>query len=395
MMRKAALFLIVSLMVSVGLAGCGNDPDALFKEGKYAEAYTEYVRRGGIAETSLKSEKVNSTNVRDRQASGNTAIYCYSGAAECQKMLGNTAEANLYYTKVVDLSKYQIRTPHDPAVTLKDSYEKMMFAVRTYRFQQKDYISQATQSNTDPYSGGSNNTDPYSGGSNNTDPYNSRSPSTIAKSANTAQSSSLGDGAIRAAYNALQERRREFESLLNSTTTGQIANISSVKDEYKYFSSSLDSYLTNAGPDRTYYDPLSIEESSVIYYDRVTSSANRLGPVVGAARGTITYTSVPLTLTGTNPQLVSKAAAAISASAPSETTARAPVKPRQAVALSADAVAAPVTGDIKTADASMKAAFDVYKNLCSTGADATQVSKALTAYNEAKANFNALKNQQR
>ena len=127
-----------------------------------------------------------------------------------------------------------------------------------------------------------------------------------------------------------------------------------------------------------------------MYYRSVSSAGNQFTSTLSGAQSKITYTVEPFNVT--EPQLVVQATAALGGSA-SSSEAQAVVEPEQRIALQVEGSVAPVTGDIKTAEASMKAAFDTYKNLCSTGADEAEVKKALSAYNEAKATFNALKNQ--
>ncbi|OQA06827.1 MAG: hypothetical protein BWY66_01661 [bacterium ADurb.Bin374] len=411
MMKRAVLFFMVSFMVTVGLTGCGNNPDKLFKDGKYAEAYTEFVKRAGTNEIKLKTETVNASayETQQRQKSGNQALHDFYYAAECQKQLGNTAEANMYYQRVVDISRYQIRTPHDQGALLKASFASLLSAVQSYRSAQVDYIDEATRppedeetdpydsgngntdpydggsGNTDPYDGGSGNTDPYSGGNGNTDPYNS-----VAKSATVAKSASVSDTWMRSAYNTMVSRRQEFERLLYSTTADQVSNIQSIKDQYRTFSSALDTYLSFASPSKTVSSPEWVESFGSMYYRSVSSAGNQFTSTLSGAQSKITYTVEPFNVT--EPQLVVQATAALGGSA-SSSEAQAVVEPEQRIALQVEGSVAPVTGDIKTAEASMKAAFDTYKNLCSTGADEAEVKKALSAYNEAKATFNALKNQ--
>lgn len=422
MVRRAVLFFVMSFVAAIGLTGCGNNPDDLYKKGKYSEAYTEFVKRAGTNEITLKTEKVNAGayEIQKRQKSGNQALHDYYYAAECQKQLGNTAEASLYYQKAIDISKYQIRTPHDQGALLKESFASLLSAVQSYRSAQVDYIDEATRppeeetdpydsgsgntdpysggsSNTDPYSGGSSNTDPYSGGSSNTDPYSGGSSNTdpynsVAKSATVAKSASVSDTWMRSAYNTMVSRRQEFEKLLYSTTADQVSNIQSIKDQYRSFSSALDSYLSFASPSKTVSNPEWVESFASMYYKGVSSAGNQYTSTLSGAQSKITYTIENLNVT--EPQLVVQATAALGSSASSSSTeAQAAVEPEQRIALQVEGSVAPVTGDIKTAEASMKAAFDTYKNLCSTGADEAEVKKALSAYNEAKATFNALKNQ--
>ncbi len=419
MMKRAVLFFMVSFMATIGLTGCGNNPDKLFKDGKYAEAYTEFVKRAGTNEIKLKTETVNAGDyeTKQRQKSGNQALHDFYYAAECQKQLGNTAEANMYYQRVVDISKYQIRTPHDQGALLKASFASLLSAVQSYRSAQVDYIDEATRppedeetdpydggsGNTDPYDGGSGNTDPYDGGSGNTDPYDGGSGNTdpysggngntdpynsVAKSATVAKSASVSDTWMRSAYNTMVSRRQEFEKLLYSTTADQVSNIQLIKDQYRSFSSALDSYLSFASPSKTVSNPEWVERFASMYYKSVSSAGNQYTSTLSGAQVKITYTSEDLKVT--EPQLVVQATAALGGSA-SSSEAQAAVEPEQRVAHQAEGAVAPVTGDIKTAEASMKAAFDTYKNLCSTGADEAEVKKALSAYNEAKATFNALK----
>lgn len=412
MMRRAVLFFMMSFMVTVGLTGCGNNPDTLFKKGKYSEAYTEYVKRAGTNEVAMKTEKANASayETQQRHKNGNQALHDYYYAAECQKQLGNTAEAGIYYQKAVDVSKYQIRTPHDQGALLKSSFASLLSSVQSYRSAQVNYIDEATRppeeeetdpydggsGNTDPYSGGSGNTDPYSGGSSNTDPYSGGSSNTdpynsVAKSASVAQSSSVSDTWMRSAYNTMVTRRQEFEQLLYSTTSDQVSNIQSIKDQYRTFSSALDSYLSFASPSKTVSNPEWVESFASMYYRSVSSAGNQYTSTLSGAQSKITYTVENLKVT--DPQLVAQATAALGGSAASS-EAQSAVEPEQPTALQVEGSVAPVTGDIKTAEASMKAAFDAYKNLCSTGADEAEVKKALFAYNEAKATFNALKKQQ-
>lgn len=412
MMRRAVLFLMVSLMVAVGLTGCGSNPDKLFKDGKYTEAYTEFVKRAGTNEIKLKTETVNASayETQQRQKSGNQALHDYYFAAECQKQLGNTSEANMYYQKTIDISKYQIRTPHDQGALLKASFASLLSAVQSYRSAQVDYIDEATRppeeedtdpydsgsDNTDPYSGGSGNTDPYSGGSSDTDPYSGGSSTdpynSVAKSETVAKSASVSDTWMRSAYNTMVSRRQEFEKLLYSTTADQVSNIQSVKDQYRTFSSALDSYLSFASPSKTVSNPEWVESFASMYYRSVSSAGNQFTSTLSGAQSKITYTVENLNVA--EPQLVVQATAALGDSASSSSQAQSAVEPEQTTAFQVEGSVAPATGDIKTAEASLKAAFNTYKNLCTIGADEAEVKKALSAYNEAKDTFNALKKQQ-
>ncbi len=365
MNKRLRVFFLLVVATSVLLAGCGKDPDKLFKEGKYDKAYPEFIKRAGTNETALKTVTTNAANADSRIAAGNQAIHDLYYAAECQKKLGNTAEANGLYKRVVDLSNYKIQVPADRSVLLKDSLDSLLRAARDVRYQEvsygqayRDWQNQpsgntdpyddddtdpydnhgSSGSNTDPYnnhgSSGSNtdpynnhgssgsNTDPYgsstgSSGSN-TDPYDDDDDDDTDPYAYSSSTSAPSRFWLDNSISTLATRRRDFERTLYSTTAAQVPDIEAVKKEYERYSRALDSYLQFASPGNFLFSPDSI--ASQLAWNTLEGNATSVQRVAYAAKGNVVMTDYPFTLK--EPGLVDAARSAIgaSASAPAATT---------------------------------------------------------------------------
>jgi major membrane immunogen (membrane-anchored lipoprotein) len=340
-MRKRVWgYLVLVVCASLFLTGCGNDPDKNFQKGKYAEAYPEFIKRAGTNEVALKNETANGS-FDPRNKAGNQAIHDLYYAAECQKKLGNTKEAEALYRRVVDLSNYQIRIPHDQSALLKDALGKMISAARDVRSQEvsygralREWESQppsggtdpydnggsgtgntdpyngggtSTGGNTDPYNGGSN-TDPYSGGSN-TDPYSNNKPSggsntdPYAGRIQYATTDAPSRYWLDSAVTTLRSRQREFEKLLYSTTTAQVPSIDALKKEYERSSRQLDNYLNYAAPGGMFFKPDSL--LSQYAWQSYESGQDTFQRSMYGAQGVVTYETKPLVLK--EPNLVTNA----------------------------------------------------------------------------------------
>ena len=376
MKRRLISLAVLSLGVAVLLAGCGNDPDAFFKKGKYAEAYTEFVKRGGLNETALKTEVTNGS-FDSRNKAGNQAIHDYYYAAESQKKLGNDAVAKGFYQKVADLGKYEIRVPQDKSVTLKNSYDSLLRSIDSFRNREKELYTKSQ--NTDPYggsggtdpyggsggsggtdpyggSGGSGGTDPYGGsggsggyggsggtdpyggsGGSNTDPYSSggRKPSGGSNTDPYAQAPADDDPWYRMYYNDVLNKRREFEKLLYGTTAAEVPDIDNLKREYDIMARNLDNYLRFAAPNGFLSSPNSL--ISEISYLGLQSSSRSFQRSLYGAKGNVTYITTPIRQT--EPQLVTAAQAELNSGAPASTNVTqpsAPVKTTPATGVSQD-----------------------------------------------------------
>jgi hypothetical protein len=448
MLKRLVLFLLIGFTVSAGLTGCTKTPEKLFKDGKYAEAYPEFVKRAGKNELSMKNEVMNGSS-SSRHRSGNKAINDYYYAALCQKNLGNNKEANFYYNKVVEVSNYKIRTPRDEAKELKDQYNRYISAVNNYRYYQKQFCEDAqayrdryynSGSNTDPYSsrttdpystGGSDtdpysggNSDPYSGSGSNSDPYSGSGSDTDPYSgsgSDTDPYSGSGSGTdpysgsgsdtdpysgsgntdpydpdyvpdmsyVNSSYRAMLNEKEKFESLLYRTSSEIVPNIATIKDEYEWMSGYLDSYLNVASPYRIEDNKFKGSLISDDYY-RFTDKANGFTTLLKNADTKITYTVEDLKVEN----LAQVREAQNFVSDYSGSSAQAPQEPtaRQAITVE-DETDVPVTGNLKEADANMRNAYNNYKALVSNGASENEVKAAAEEYKKAKKIYEALKKQ--
>ena len=286
-MRKRIWGLMVlALFSSVFLAGC-NDPDKNFQKGDYAKAYPEFVKRAGTNEVTLRNEAANGT-FEPRQKAGNQAVHDLFYAAECQKKLGNNAEAEALYRRVVALSQYQIRIPHDQSALLKDSLFSLISSAREVRSQETSYGRALSDWRNQPPPG---NTDPYDNGGSN--------------GGTTTEAPSrywLGN-----AVSNLRTRQRDYERLLFATTADQVPDIAKVKTAYDKFSRSLDNYLSYGAPGSILFSPDSF--LSQIAWSSFESGLDTFQRVAYAAQGNVTYTTQALQLK--KPQLIDQAKAAL------------------------------------------------------------------------------------
>ena len=286
-MRKRIWGLMVlALFSSVFLAGC-NDPDKNFQKGDYAKAYPEFVKRAGTNEVTLRNEAANGT-FEPRQKAGNQAVHDLFYAAECQKKLGNNAEAEALYRRVVALSQYQIRIPHDQSALLKDSLFSLISSAREVRSQETSYGRALSDWRNQPPPG---NTDPYDNGGSN--------------GGTTTEAPSrywLGN-----AVSNLRTRQRDYERLLLATTADQVPDIAKVKTAYDKFSRSLDNYLAYGAPGSISFSPDSF--LSQIAWSSFESGLDTFQRVAYAAQGNVTYTTQALQLK--KPQLIDQAKAAL------------------------------------------------------------------------------------
>lgn len=383
MMRKLS-FLVVVVTFSLLLAGCGNNPDTLFKKGDYAGAYPEFVKRGGLNESSLKNEVVNGS-FNSRNNAGNQAIHDFYYAAECQKRLGNNAEAQMYYQKVVALSQYQIRIPSNQGDLVKNAFDSYMQAVRNFRDREVQ-LSSTNSSPTDPYSTGGSSTDPYSGGSN-TDPYSGGSNTDPYDNGNSGSYSV--DSTYQMYYNTMISRRREFERLLYGVTSAQMPEIQSLQREYDYVSRGMDSYLRVVAYGGVLQRPNA--NYSRILYNSFADDATRYQRSLYSAQTNMTYTNYSLKLS--EPNLVTQAQIAIgsSASAPSE-----PTTSSGDTSASTPTTSSPVTGtsqDLVSAEREMTEAYQNYQKLINSGkASAVEIRLAAEKYQDARKRFDSAKN---
>lgn len=127
-------------------------------------------------------------------------------------------------------------------------------------------------------------------------------------------------------------------------------------------------------------------------YDRFSSKANAYSRLIQNTETKITYTTEDLKIT--NLAQVREAQNFIGdhgsspAQAPSTPTAR-------VVSVVNEEFDAQITGNIKEADANMRAAYNNYKNLASDGAaSASEVKLAAEEYRKAKKIYDALRKQQ-
>ena len=286
-MRKRIWGLMVlALFSSVFLAGC-NDPDKNFQKGDYAKAYPEFVKRAGTNEVTLRNEAANGT-FEPRQKAGNQAVHDLFYAAECQKKLGNNAEAEALYRRVVALSQYQIRIPHDQSALLKDSLFSLISFAREVRSQETSYGRALSDWRNQPPPG---NTDPYDNGGSN--------------GGTTTEAPSrywLGN-----AVSNRRTRQRDYERLLLATTADQVPDIAKVKTAYDKFSRSLDNYLSYGAPGSILFSPDSF--LSQIAWSSFESGLDTFQRVAYAAQGNVTYTTQALQLK--KPQLIDQAKAAL------------------------------------------------------------------------------------
>jgi hypothetical protein len=321
MKRRFISFLAVALMVTVVLSGCGNNPDTLYKKGKYAEAYPEFIKRAGTQEMTMKQETTNGS-FSSRNSAANQAIHDFYYAADCQKKLGNNSEAAVLFQRVVDLSKYQIRIPSDKGALLKDSMEKLARAAREVRNQEVSYgqayrawenTPTGTGSSTDPYEN-TPTTDPYEN-TPTTDPYDTPSsdPYDTPSSdpyANTPTTDPYSDGTrntrgeapsrywLDNAVSNLRTAQRDFERLMFSATKEEIPSIASIKSEYDRFSRALDGYLMYGAPGGLMFSPDSTP--SGIAWRFFEGNIDAVTRQVYSAQGVVTYTSQPLQLKEAN-----------------------------------------------------------------------------------------------
>ena len=278
--------MVLALFSSVFLAGC-NDPDKNFQKGDYAKAYPEFVKRAGTNEVTLRNEAANGT-FEPRQKAGNQAVHDLFYAAECQKKLGNNAEAEALYRRVVALSQYQIRIPHDQSALLKDSLFSLISFAREVRSQETSYGRALSDWRNQPPPG---NTDPYDNGGSN--------------GGTTTEAPSrywLGN-----AVSNLRTRQRDYERLLFATTADQVPDIAKVKTAYDKFSRSLDNYLSYGAPGSILFSPDSF--LSQIAWSSFESGLDTFQRVAYAAQGNVTYTTQALQLK--KPQLIDQAKAAL------------------------------------------------------------------------------------
>lgn len=347
-MRKRGLFVVMAVVAScVLLAGCGNDPDKLFKKGEYAKAYPEFVKRGGTNEVALKQETTNGA-FDTRNKAGNQAIHDFYYAAECQNKQGNQAEAKALYSRVVALSAYQIRIPKDKGAQVKDKMDALLRAIRELRSQEVSYGRDLREwenrppttgtdpyeggnsntdpydngnsntdpydngnSNTDPYDNGNSNTDPYEGGNSNTDPYSGSSNSNTDPYNNVkyATDSAPSRYWLDNAYTTMRSRQREFERALYETTAAEMPAIASVKKEYDRLSRALDNYCMYAAPGGMLFKPDSIV--SEMAYRSMQGNMDAFQRELYAAQTTVSYETYALSLK--EPQLVTDAKAKLRA----------------------------------------------------------------------------------
>ena len=294
MKRRFFSTMALALLACVLLAGCGNNPDTLFKKGKFAEAYPEFIKRAGTNEVALKQETTNGS-FNTRNTSANQAIHDFYYAAECQKKLGNTREAAVLFQRVVDLSKYEIRIPSDKSALLKDAMEKLARAAREVRSQEVSYgrayrdwenTPSGTGTGTDPYD--NDPTDPYDNSP--TDPYSDGTGSTKGE----APSRYWLDNAVQ----TLRTSQRDFERLMFSATKEEIPSIDSIKSEYDRFSRSLDGYLIYGAPGGLLFSPDTIP--SGIAWKFFEDNLNTVTRAVYGAQGVTTYTRHPIQLKEAN-----------------------------------------------------------------------------------------------
>jgi len=286
-MRKRIWGLMVlALFSSVFLAGC-NDPDKNFQKGDYAKAYPEFVKRAGTNEVTLRNEAANGT-FEPRQKAGNQAVHDLFYAAECQKKLGNNAEAEALYRRVVALSQYQIRIPHDQSALLKDSLFSLISSAREVRSQETSYGRALSDWRNQPPPG---NTDPYDNGGSN---------------GGTTTEAPSRYWLANAVLN-LRTRQRDYVRLLFATTADQVPDIAKVKTAYDKFSRSLDNYLSYGAPGSILFSPDSF--FSQIAWSSFESGLDTFQRVAYAAQGNVTYTTQALQLK--KPQLIDQAKAAL------------------------------------------------------------------------------------
>ncbi len=134
---KMMIWSMAVLLVAVFGAGCSilGDPDSLFKDGKYSEAYTKFIERGGTNETRFRTEVMNGA-FATRNDAGNQAIHDYYYAAECQKKLGNDALAQSYYKRVVDLSATPVRIPQNRLELIRAKFMELENSLSTFHDQE-------------------------------------------------------------------------------------------------------------------------------------------------------------------------------------------------------------------------------------------------------------------
>jgi len=265
--------MVLALFSSVFLAGC-NDPDKIFQKGDYAKAYPEFVKRAGTNEVTLRNEAANGT-FEPRQKAGNQAVHDLFYAAECQKKLGNNAEAEALYRRVVALSQYQIRIPHDQSALLKDSLFSLISFAREVRSQETSYGRALSDWRNQPPPGNT-----------------TKAPSRYW----------LANAVLN-----LRIRQRDCLRLLFATTADQVPDIAKVKTAYDKFSRSLDNYLSYGAPGSILFSPDSF--LSQIAWSSFESGLDTFQRVAYAAQGNVTYTTQALQLK--KPQLIDQAKAAL------------------------------------------------------------------------------------
>jgi len=265
--------MVLALFSSVFLAGC-NDPDKIFQKGDYAKAYPEFVKRAGTNEVTLRNEAANGT-FEPRQKAGNQAVHDLFYAAECQKKLGNNAEAEALYRRVVALSQYQIRIPHDQSALLKDSLFSLISFAREVRSQETSYGRALSDWRNQPPPGNT-----------------TKAPSRYW----------LANAVLN-----LRIRQRDCVRLLFATTADQVPDIAKVKTAYDKFSRSLDNYLSYGAPGSILFSPDSF--LSQIAWSSFESGLDTFQRVAYAAQGNVTYTTQALQLK--KPQLIDQAKAAL------------------------------------------------------------------------------------
>jgi len=350
-MFRKFYFVFLLFSVAVFLSGCGNNPDSLFKKGKYSEAYTEFIKRGGMNEAALKTEVMNGS-FDSRNNAGNQAIHDYYYAAECQKKLGNTALAQSYYQKVVDLSKYQIRIPKNQCEQVKNAYEYFLNCVRNFR-DREIQLTQYSSSNTDPYS----NSQTYS-----------------------------PDSLYQMYYNNMISARREFERLLYSTTADQMPAIADIKREYNYYvGPSFDSYLRAVAPGGYLVRPDA--GYSRYAYNAFADDSSAFQRTLYSAQTITTYSTYNLRLK--EPNLVAQAQSELGIGA------SAPVEPPSQATPTSQTGQTPMpqsgTGDLAKAEKEMREAYQRYQDLIMSKASAGEIQRAAEEYQVAKKIYEILK----
>ena len=286
MQKRIWGLMVLALFSSVFLAGC-NDPDKIFQKGDYAKAYPEFVKRAGTNEVTLRNEAANGT-FEPRQKAGNQAVHDLFYAAECQKKLGNNAEAEALYRRVVALSQYQIRIPHDQSALLKDSLFSLISSAREVRSQETSYGRALSDWRNQPPPG---NTDPYDNGGSN---------------GGTTTEAPSRYWLANAVLN-LRIRQCDCLQLLFATTADQVPDIAKVETAYDKFSRSLDNYLSYGAPGSILFSPDSF--LSQIAWSSFESGLDTFQRVAYAAQGNVTYTTQALQLK--KPQLIDQAKAAL------------------------------------------------------------------------------------